>query len=311
MTGGPSTLEPAATIIGSCIGAAGAFISLIVLMCKYRYRQMKKAERERRADAVRVENERVRAADQAVAALAATVLPATESSDPIPSPSAPSFGAYIPEAQRVHMQTSHGICSILSDVDEVLYRPSLDCNHFIGAAALRQYLKGSVRTGPFPIRCPVCRASNPSTTGRIVTEGPLCSLVAAGVITAELSRRILISHIRLDSDQATLEVLYTTTKQCPFCSIRISHYRGHACHHISPSGGCTSCQNHFCYNCLGYRGDGVEWQGCPNGCAPFCTDGCSCPDCPDCQPGVPCDHCSYPNMRECRVCTNPQNFNRS
>ena len=235
------------------------------------------------------ERERIRAAN------VDNIPPATGQTSPPP-------GAYIPDDRLVRLTTSYGMCPILADDDEVLYRPSMDCNHFLGAAALSQYLEGSANSGPFPIRCPSCLANNPTSAVGIITESPLHCLVAAGVITNDLQRRILLQHIRLEPDQASLEFLYATSKACPFCSIRISHYRGHACHHIKPGDGCPSCHNHFCYNCLGYRGDGSVWQGCTNGCPLFCDDTCSCTDCPDCQPGFPCIHCSFPNMTQCRVC---------
>lgn len=224
---------------------------------------------------------------------------------PVSSDIAPtqSDGAYIPDDRLVPMTTSFGLCPILADKAEVLFRVSLDCRHAVGAAALGQYLGVSVNSGPFPLRCPICLARGPR--GGIISESPLHALVATGVITESLSRRILLQHIRLNSDQATLEVLYTTSRACPFCSIRISRYRGHACHHITPGSGCPSCHNHFCYNCLGYRGDGAVWQGCPNGCRLSCDDSCSCTDCPDCRRGVPCIHCSYPSQSDCRVCSAP------
>jgi hypothetical protein len=41
-----------------------------------------------------------------------------------------------------------------------------------------------------------------------------------------------------------------TTKACPNCQYRSTHYHGHACHHISPSGGCINCKTEYCYKCL-------------------------------------------------------------
>jgi hypothetical protein len=120
----------------------------------------------------------------------------------------PPPGAYIPEDQLVRMTTSHGICPILAGEDEVLYRPSMDCNHFLGAAALSQYLEGSTNSGPFPIRCPSCLANNPTATVGIITESPLHSLVIAGVITDDLQRRILLQHIRLEPDQENYYMLH-------------------------------------------------------------------------------------------------------
>lgn len=221
----------------------------------------------------------------------------TESEDAPPHP----LIDYIPEERLVSMNTSAGVCLILADGAEILHRVSLDCQHAIGAAAVSQYLERSENCGPFPLRCPLCLADGP--TAGIITESPLRALVAAGVISEDLCVSILNKHIRLNRDQASLEVLYTTSKACPFCSIRIIHYRGHSCHHITPGDGCPSCHNHFCYSCLGYTGDGAAWQGCPNGCRSACDETCSCPDCPDCRRGTPCVFCSYPSYTECRVCS--------
>ena len=55
----------------------------------------------------------------------------------------------------------------------------------------------------------------------------------------------------LASDEASMALINATTKPCPHCQFRVSHYHGHACHHIQPGGGCPSCHKHFCYVCLG------------------------------------------------------------
>jgi hypothetical protein len=216
---------------------------------------------------------------------------------------AASIIAHIPEERLVPMDTAEGLCPISGGdaVVEVLHRVSLDCHHAVGAPALNRYLEGSVNSGPFPLRCPLCLDGSP--TAGVITESPLRALVAARVITEELCRSILVQQIRFNRDQASLEVLFATSKACPFCSIRISHYRGHASHHVTPGGGCPSCHNHFCYSCLGHRGVGAAWEGCPNGCKLLCDDTCSCADCPDCQRGTPCVFCSYPTHTECRVCS--------
>ena len=56
---------------------------------------------------------------------------------------------------------------------------------------------------------------------------------------------------RIDDDP----YLLASTKACPNCSIRTSHYHGHSCHHISPAkapkrGGCPNCHVNYCYKCL-------------------------------------------------------------
>merc|ERR1712166_1498396 len=50
-----------------------------------------------------------------------------------------------------------------------------------------------------------------------------------------------------------------TSKPCPKCSTRVSHWHGHDCHHISPATrGCPTCHTHWCYSCgtAGPRGSG-------------------------------------------------------
>ena len=39
-----------------------------------------------------------------------------------------------------------------------------------------------------------------------------------------------------------------TTKPCPSCSYRATHFHGHMCHHVNE--GCLRCKVHFCYRCL-------------------------------------------------------------
>jgi hypothetical protein len=102
-------------------------------------------------------------------------------------------------------------------------------------------------------------------------------------------------------DAATEATILQTTRACPHCGLRITHYRGHACHHIRPGQGCQRCGTHWCYCC------GQRWlmneHRCPSGCELFCDDSCACPDCPSCSSGRPCTglaHCD--NDGGCRVC---------
>jgi hypothetical protein len=44
--------------------------------------------------------------------------------------------------------------------------------------------------------------------------------------------------------------ILATTKKCPTCQFRVTHWHGHSCHHIQPGGGCPSCRVGFCYKCL-------------------------------------------------------------
>jgi hypothetical protein len=112
-------------------------------------------------------------------------------------------GSYIPEDERVIMPTAFGICPILPDNPETLHRPSMDCSHTIGSAALSGYLNAQLTSGPFPIRCPCCVANDNTraTTQGIITESPLYNLVKRGVITDNAKKRILGQHILLNPDQ--------------------------------------------------------------------------------------------------------------
>ena len=95
-------------------------------------------------------------------------------------------------------------------------------------------------------------------------------------------------HMKKHGTLLTDALLDKTSKACPNCGIRISHYHGHECHHIKPGTGCPGCGHHFCYMCL--HTTGKKWRkecDCPT----YCTDSCGCPPCPDCKPGKPCEHC--------------------
>jgi len=111
-------------------------------------------------------------------------------------------------------------------------------------------------------------------------------------------------------DAATARAIQATSKACPNCGMRITHYHGHDCHHISPStNGCTACHQHFCYVCLRKHGRPGERMWHPE-CGhrqTFCNSSeirrylertpyphdtrCGCPICPDCRPGRPCPQC--------------------
>lgn len=110
-------------------------------------------------------------------------------------------------------------------------------------------------------------------------------------------------------DQATAETIRATSKACPNCGMRITHYHGHDCHHITPGTGCPGCGQHFCYVCLRKHGTpgNRQWNAACEHRQSFCinTDICShvvatpfphdsrcgCPICPDCRPSRPCSQC--------------------
>jgi hypothetical protein len=101
-------------------------------------------------------------------------------------------------------------------------------------------------------------------------------------------------------------------KKCPECGEGMTHYRGHACHHMVPGKGCPTCfkqskNTHFCYVCLQpWPHVGTSVTLCPL----YCTPACDCPDCPACippnketgQPAIPCNQCNGSGSG-CRVCS--------
>jgi len=117
-------------------------------------------------------------------------------------------------------------------------------------------------------------------------------------------------------DQATADVIQASSRACPNCDQRITHYHGHGCHHIAPGTGCPNCKQHFCYVCLRKHGQpGTrQWHADCEHRQSFCNAGdilqhlvnqpfphdkrCGCPICPDCRPQKPCPQCTG----NCVVC---------
>ena len=122
---------------------------------------------------------------------------------------------------------------------------------------------------------------------------------------------------------ATDAYICATTKTCPSCNMRATHYHGHACHHISPSGGCPSCGTHYCYKCQSTADENILMRGTENSCVcgfwsnfcgtfknkkdidmylvtlPYPHDSrCGCAICPECKENAPCSLCSG----HCDVC---------
>ena len=123
----------------------------------------------------------------------------------------------------------------------------------------------------------------------------------------------------LASDIKTEVFVNATAKACPSCRTRGTHYHGHHCHHISPSGGCTGCGTNYCYRCLSTEEDNLRATGNSSRClcgswSTFCCNDdigrfavaqpyphdsrCGCAFCPDCSPKKSCDLCNG----NCVVC---------
>ncbi len=154
--------------------------------------------------------------------------------------------------------------------------------------------------------------------------GPLGLCVRCGYCRNDFCLRCLVSwhpgktcatvkKEQAGLDLATHRLIAATTRPCPGCSVSMTHYFGHYCHHITPgdgslrgpgSGGCRNCGTHFCFNCLKMRTNPLAKNcQCPTYCEVDVRTGqplCACVACPDCKPGAPCPHC--PNDGRCPSC---------
>jgi len=98
---------------------------------------------------------------------------------------------------------------------------------------------------------------------------------------------------RAKEDVVSGAYLKKVSKACPKCSLPITHYKNHGCHHMTCSG--PNCLHQFCYVCLEKWIPGGE--GCD--CDLMCSDHCSCLPCDECAPHHPCSACTG----NCPVCT--------
>ena len=69
-----------------------------------------------------------------------------------------------------------------------------------------------------------------------------------------------------DGGEESLSEAYinATTKPCPTCGYRATHYHGHRCHHVSE--GCARCRAQFCYRCLCTAEENSEQRGSRGAC---------------------------------------------
>ena len=84
-------------------------------------------------------------------------------------------------------------------------------------------------------------------------------------------------------DESAVEIM-TTTKQCPRCNTRASHFKYHGCTSVA----CTFCSLVWCYHCLAF-GAHIHAANCQIG---TCSDNCDCSVCTSCVVGMPCEGCS-------------------
>ena len=152
-----------------------------------------------------------------------------------------------------------------------------------------------------PVRCGHCKRSVCLSCNSAWHPGRTCDQEQGR--ESPTPRRFFSLRLK---PRPTTQSLLRQGKQCPRCRTHIIHYRGHACHHIMPSGGCPSCGHHFCYVCLGpYNRCGCPFEGSTFcGRSPvFPFKDCGCPPCPDCKPGRPCVGCDAD--ARCRSCHPP------
>lgn len=159
--------------------------------------------------------------------------------------------------------------------------------------------------------CPSCESLNLLLEGAGPTTWVRCAYCAhhyrLGGVRAGAETRPPGQNQVVSAQQANEETdafIRATSKQCPRCPTLISHFHGHACHHISPGAGCPGCSTHFCFACLGTD---RENAGCTMHWSRFCKASdvpehtlllpyphdsrCGCRFCPDCKRGDPCRGC--------------------
>ena len=140
-----------------------------------------------------------------------------------------------------------------------------------------------------------------------------------------IKRSLSSEIVKLNTDDfsVTDNFIAATTKPCPSCGFRATHYHGHACHHISPGQGCPRCHTHYCYMCRSTAAENLQLRGKEQSCrcgswSSFCSafrsredvqnyltcqpyphdNRCGCVICPDCRFGSPCSMCPG----QCDVC---------
>ena len=135
---------------------------------------------------------------------------------------------------------------------------TLSCSHTVHRECLLSVVRGQRQSEPTAsyLRCPY----SPLCAG-LLTESDLSSLsldsseVSVDELGGLLDRVFKPVSALEDTTDAYINA---TTKACPnqACRLRVTHYHGHACHHIMPTPFCDSCQSYSC---------GHGKRGCP-GC---------------------------------------------
>lgn len=97
--------------------------------------------------------------------------------------------------------------------------------------------------------------NEPSTVASIASKANL-----------EAKKKAEEKRKQIEADLMTDEMIASTTKPCPSCQFRVTHWHGHSCHHIQPSGGCPKCKVPFCYKCLQSGPVNQRARGAANSC---------------------------------------------
>jgi rubrerythrin len=217
-------------------------------------------------------------------------------------------------------------CSAYSDMDLTralaLYTET-HANHLLNFAKLERWRLEDVGTGEHWLReQELLSAAKDEKRQRVLMEQSYNDLVLANAIREEdeEAQRRARAQIQATQDrlhreaEATSALIAVTTKPCPHCNTGITHWHGHACHHIKPGGGCPSCHQHFCFACERPSRQQGRWSS-PCSCKLFChevdmaahtrvksgfryDDRCGCMFCNECAPGRPCALCAG----DCVVC---------
>ena len=135
---------------------------------------------------------------------------------------------------------------------------TLSCSHTVHRECLLSVVRAQTQSEPTAsyLRCPY----SPLCAG-LLTESDLSSLsLNSSEVSVDELRGLLDRVFKPVSalEDTTDAFINATTKACPnqACRLRVTHYHGHACHHIMPTPFCNSCQSYSC---------GHGKRGCP-GC---------------------------------------------
>ena len=111
-------------------------------------------------------------------------------------------------------------------------------------------------TTPLPHACPycaktICRACKKADHAGLSCEDAAAEADEAKVAEAKADEA---KAAEAKANEQSIALTNATSKPCPHCGVRVTHYHGHGCHHIkpvfgNPKSGCPRCHQHFCYCC--------------------------------------------------------------